>query len=261
MKFSIIINTHNQSSFIGECINSCINQDFQDYEIIITDTSDQKINKKYIKSKKIKYFHLKRILKDPVMDQMNQVLFGLNKSSGKYICLLDGDDKFSKKKLKQLSYILKDEKIDINQDLPTIFSQNGKIKQTKIKNYKNNDIFKKTLIDWPQIYGTSTITVKKKILKLFFKKTKPFKWKYLAIDVQLILFCYNFFNVQNKLNKITFKRKHEKNLDETFSNLTTKAYWIRRKMQLDLNFSIKKKNTFNLDFFITNFIFFIVRFF
>tara|TARA_B100000029_G_scaffold207693_1_gene205486 strand:+ start:762 stop:1547 length:786 start_codon:yes stop_codon:yes gene_type:complete len=261
MKFSIIINTHNQSSFIGECINSCINQDFQDYEIIITDTSDQKINKKYIKSKKIKYFHLKRILKDPVMDQMNQVLFGLNKSSGKYICLLDGDDKFSKKKLKQLSYILKDEKIDINQDLPTIFSKNGKIEQTKIKNYKNNDIFKKTLIDWPQIYGTSTITVKKKILKLFFKKTKPFKWKYLAIDVQLILFCYNFFNVQNKLNKITFKRKHEKNLDETFSNLTTKAYWIRRKMQLDLNFSIKKKNTLNLDFFITNFIFFIVRFF
>ena len=261
MKFSIIINTHNQSSFIGECINSCINQDFQDYEIIITDTSDQKINKKYIKSRKIKYFHLKRILKDPVMDQMNQVLFGLNKSSGKYICLLDGDDKFSKKKLKQLSYILKDEKIDINQDLPTIFSKNGKIEQTKIKNYKNNDIFKKTLIDWPQIYGTSTITVKKKILKLFFKKTKPFKWKYLAIDVQLILFCYNFFNVQNKLNKITFKRKHEKNLDETFSNLTTKAYWIRRKMQLDLNFSIKKKNTLNLDFFITNFMFFIVRFF
>ena len=113
MKFSILINTHNQSSFIGECINSCINQDFQDYEIIITDTSDQKINRKYIKSKKINYFHLKSDSRYPVMDQMNQVLFGLNKSSGKYICLLDGDDKFSKKKLKQLSYILKDEKIDI----------------------------------------------------------------------------------------------------------------------------------------------------
>ena len=118
MKFSIIINTHNQSSFIGECINSCINQDFQDYEIIITDTSDQKINKKYIKSKKIKYFHLKRILKDPVMDQMNQVLFGLNKSSGKYICLLDGDDKFSDKKLYDLNEYIKSNDIIINQDIP-----------------------------------------------------------------------------------------------------------------------------------------------
>ena len=144
MKFSIIINTHNQSSFIGECINSCINQDFQDYEIIITDTSDQKINRKYIKSKKINYFHLKSDSRYPVMDQMNQVLFGLNKSSGKYICLLDGDDKFSKKKLKQLSYILKDEKIDINQDLPIIFSKNRKIEQNKIKNYKNNYIYKST---------------------------------------------------------------------------------------------------------------------
>ena len=261
MKFSIIINTHNQSSFIGECINSCINQDFQDYEIIITDTSDQKINRKYIKSKKINYFHLKSDSRYPVMDQMNQVLFGLNKSSGKYICLLDGDDKFSKKKLKQLSYILKDEKIDINQDLPIIFSKNRKNEQNKIKNYKNNHFYKSALIDWPQVYGTSTITVKRKILKLFFKKMQPFKWNYLAIDVQLILFCSFFFKIENKLNKITFKRKHKKNLDYTFSNLMTKAYWVRRKMQLNLNFSIKKKNTLNLDFFVNNIIYFVVRFF
>ena len=144
---------------------------------------------------------------------------------------------------------MKDEKIDINQDLPTIFSKNRKIEQNKIKNYKNNHIYKSTLINWPQINGTSTITVKKKILKLFFKKTQPFKWKYLAIDVQLILFCSNFFNFENKLNKITFKRKHEKNLDETFSNLMTKTYWIRRKMQLDLNFSIKKKKYTKFRFF------------
>jgi len=50
-------------------------------------------------------------------------------------------------------------------------------------------------------------------------------------------------------------------LDDTFSNLISKAYWVRRKMQLDLNFSIRKKNTLNLDFFITNFIYFFVKFF
>ena len=261
MKFSIIINTHNQSSFIGECINSCLNQDFQDYEIIITDTSIEKINKEYIKSKKINYFHLKKISKYPVMDQMKQVLFGLNKSSGKYVCLLDGDDKFSKKKLKKLSNIFKNEKIYINQDCPVIFSKNRKLEQSKIKNYKNNNIFKKTIVDWPRVYGTSTITVERKILKLFFKKTTPFKWKYLAIDVQLILFCAYFFKIENKLSKITFKRKHERNLDTNFSNLITKAYWVRRKMQLDLNFSYRKKNTYNFDFFITNFAYSIVKLF
>ena len=75
MKFSIIINTHNQSSFIRECINSCINQEFQDFEIIITDTSNQNINKKFIKSKKINYFHLKKKSKYPVLDQMNKILY------------------------------------------------------------------------------------------------------------------------------------------------------------------------------------------
>ena len=42
MRFSIIINTHNQSAFIGDCIKSCINQKYSNFEIIITDTSNQK---------------------------------------------------------------------------------------------------------------------------------------------------------------------------------------------------------------------------
>ena len=46
MRFSIIINTHNQSAFIRDCINSCINQKYSNFEIIITDTSNQRIDKK-----------------------------------------------------------------------------------------------------------------------------------------------------------------------------------------------------------------------
>ena len=260
MRFSIIINTHNQYKFINDCINSCLNQKYQNFEIILTDTSDKKINKKFIKSKKIKYFHLKKKSKYPVMNQMYQILFGLNKSTGEYVCLLDGDDKFSKKKLKKLSRIFKDKKININQDIPTVFSKNQNSYSQKIKNYKNYKIFKKIFVDWPQVFGTSTITVKRKILKLFFKKTKPFKWKYLAIDVQLILFCYHFFKIENQLNKITFKRKHAENLDDTFSNFFSGAFWERRKMQLELNFFIGKKNTFNLDFLVTNLIYFFVKF-
>lgn len=261
MRFSIIINTHNQSAFIRDCINSCINQKYSNFEIIITDTSNQKIDRKYLKSKKIKYFYFKKKSKYPVIDQMYQVLHGLNKSTGKYICLLDGDDKFSAKKLKKLLSIFKDKKINLNQDLPLFFSKNENSYELKFKSYKNNEIFKKVIIDWPQVFGTSTITVKKKILKLFFKKTKPFKWKYLAIDVQLILFCNHYFKINNQLNKITFKRKHENNLDKTFSNFFSKAFWLRRKMQHDLNFSISKRKNLNLDYFFTNLIFFFVKFF
>ncbi len=259
MRFSIIINTHNQAPYIYECINSCLKQEYQNFEVIITDTSDVKINKKYTKSKKIKYFYFKSKSRYPVMDQMHQVLYGLNKSSGDYICLLDGDDKISNKKLKKLSEILKNKKIFINQDMPTFFSKNKVLNELTKKNYKNNIFYKKIFIEWPQIFGTSAITVRKDILKKFFKKTKPFKWKYLAIDVQLILFCNFFLKVENKLDKITFKRKHSNNLDDTFSNIFSRAFWIRRKMQFDLCKQIKKKNNLNLDNIITNFINFFLK--
>ncbi len=254
MRFSIIINTHNQIRFIKDCINSCINQDFYDYEIIVTDTSDFKINKEILRSKKIKYFHIKQKSNYPVMNQMHQVLFGFNKSKGKYICLLDGDDKFAPKKLKELNEIVANKKIYINQDLPSFFSKDKILGQDKFKKYKNNEIFKKIFIEWPQVTGTSTITVKREILKKFFIKNKPFNWKYLAIDVQLVLFCDHNFKINNELTKITLKRKHDRNLDDTFSNFFSKSFWKRRKMQHELNYFIRKKRKVNFDFLVTKFV-------
>ena len=73
MDFSIIINTHDQSKFLGECIKSCINQNYSNYEIIIVDTSKKPSKDKHIKNKKIKYFHLKEnSRKFPVLNQMYQ---------------------------------------------------------------------------------------------------------------------------------------------------------------------------------------------
>ena len=54
MQFSILINTHNQSKYLSQCIESCINQSFKgSYEIIICDTS-KNLNKSFIKKYKKK---------------------------------------------------------------------------------------------------------------------------------------------------------------------------------------------------------------
>ena len=62
MQFSILINTHNQSKYLSQCIESCINQSFKgSYEIIICDTS-KNLNKSFIKKykkKNLKYYHRK----------------------------------------------------------------------------------------------------------------------------------------------------------------------------------------------------------
>ena len=60
MDFSIIINTHNQSKYLGECIKSCLNQNYLNYEVIVVDTSNRPSKDKFKNFKKIKIFSYKR---------------------------------------------------------------------------------------------------------------------------------------------------------------------------------------------------------
>ena len=254
MEFSIIINTHDQSKFLGECIKSCINQNYSNYEIIIVDTSKKPSKDKYLKNKKIKYFHLREnSRKFPVMNQMYQIQYGFKKSKGKYICLLDGDDKFSKLKLFTLIKKYKKSKTQVIQDIPILFSKGFKIKSV-IKNFKKNVFFQRLFVSWPQVFGTSTISCNRKILNKFFKEGKPFDYKFLAIDIKLIMFATHKYNIINNFEGITFKRVHNKNLDKTYSNLLSSSFWLRRDMQIKYNYYLKKKLIFNLDFFITKMI-------
>ena len=60
MKFSILINTHNQRDYLLRCINSCLNQSYRGkYEIIICDTSSESNEDiiRKIKQKNLFYDH------------------------------------------------------------------------------------------------------------------------------------------------------------------------------------------------------------
>ena len=83
-------------------------KNYFNYEIIVVDTSNRPSKDKYKNIKKLRYFHIKEKFKRlPVLNQMYQIEFGLKKSKGKFICLLDGDDKFSNMKLYKISKMLK----------------------------------------------------------------------------------------------------------------------------------------------------------
>ena len=100
MLFSILINTQNQYELIDRCIKSCLNQDYKDnYEIIISDTSDSKTIKKYSKENvKIKIIESNSFSNFPCVDQMLSIKNSLKYASGNIVCLLDGDDYFSSSK-------------------------------------------------------------------------------------------------------------------------------------------------------------------
>ncbi len=108
-KFSVIVPVYNTEKYLRKCIDSILNQSYDDYEIIIvndgsTDSSKKIINE-YCKTfpSKIKGVHKKN---GGLSDARNK---GVKKACGDYLLFVDSDDYIEKNLLKTLSKKLKDE--------------------------------------------------------------------------------------------------------------------------------------------------------
>jgi glycosyltransferase involved in cell wall biosynthesis len=97
--FSIIIPTYNRATKITATIQSVVNQQFNDWELIIiddgsTDNTDEVIAK--IVDPRIKYYFQKN--SERSVSRNN----GFQKSKGKFICFLDSDDLYRENHLKEM---------------------------------------------------------------------------------------------------------------------------------------------------------------
>lgn len=89
-KFSIIIPTYNQLPLLKRALESVLHQQGADYEVIVTDDSDNKDISTYIQStdnQLIKYFHHKSTGR--AADNWN---FGLSKAEGQYVIVMHHDE-------------------------------------------------------------------------------------------------------------------------------------------------------------------------
>ena len=111
-KLSIIVPVYNVESWLNKCIDSLLDETYEDIEILLiddgsTDKSGEICDKYALKNKKIKVFHNK-----------NQGLsyssnFGIENATGKYVMFVDSDDYISDKKIvEKFINILNDEKSD-----------------------------------------------------------------------------------------------------------------------------------------------------
>ena len=131
---SILITNYNKSKFLKKTINSLKINSYKNYEIILFDdasTDDSLVklkefrNIKLIKNRKKKY-------KSSALNQINGIIECFKKSKGNFICLLDGDDFFSKNKLSFIHKTLSQNNFDCVFNLPKI--KKGKFKfEKKIK--------------------------------------------------------------------------------------------------------------------------------
>ncbi len=110
-RFSVIISAYNVEDYIERAINSVLNQDFEDYEILVvedksTDNTLEKI---------MKYEEKIKIIKNNVNKGLGAVRnIGIENSVGEYIVHLDGDDTlYNESTLKDIDKVIGNDKPDI----------------------------------------------------------------------------------------------------------------------------------------------------
>lgn len=90
-KISVIVPVYNADNYLGNCIESLINQTYKELEIILindgsTDESENIMNEYALKDQRVKVRHLKN---EGVSNARN---VGLDIATGKWISFVDSDD-------------------------------------------------------------------------------------------------------------------------------------------------------------------------
>lgn len=142
-KISILIPTYNGGDTIKETLDSVMNQDYNNFEILICDDGSKDDTKNIIenykknndKENKIKYFYQDN------SDQLNALITLIPHITGEYIYILHSDDLLNNDNTltKMINFMHKNPDIDSIIGDVVIIDKNGKITgEQKIADYKNN---------------------------------------------------------------------------------------------------------------------------
>lgn len=227
---SICIPTYNRANYLKEAIQSALNQNYDNYEILIVDdgsTDNTEEFVKSIKSDKIRYVKSDKNLGRPKIRN-----YALNRAKGEYIVWLDDDDKLSENLLtKYISILNSDDTINVIYGDLILFDDKTKENLSKIQppDYtKNKKYFLQNFI-----LGTG-ITFPASLIKTeLIKKHGGFKDDYLRTqDHELWSRIYKEANFYKVNDVVGYYRKHSGNV--SFQDVVDKsyeAYTIKRLLQ------------------------------
>ena len=167
MKFSIIVPTYNREEYIIKCIDSILDQTYDNFEAIIiddgsTDNTDNLVKKYH--DKRIKYF---KNTNHGIGYSRN---FGLNKAKGDYIFFLDSDDYLDENMLENVLKEIKNHDILIF-NYKEIFESDNHILLNSFDEFDNY-----TLLDHPELINKINLGPCNKVFssKLFKNKENRF---------------------------------------------------------------------------------------
>lgn len=103
-KFSVLIPTRNRLKYLKHAVNSVIKQEYEDWEIIISDNDSEEDIQGYVtdlNNPKVKYFRTTSFI--PVTDNWNNAL---KNSTGDYVIMLGDDDALMKNYFLEVTNLL-----------------------------------------------------------------------------------------------------------------------------------------------------------
>jgi glycosyltransferase involved in cell wall biosynthesis len=238
---SILITNYNKSRYLKKTISSCLNQNFDNKEILVFDDCSTDDSLKILnKFKKIKVIRNKK--KKFKSGPLNQI-YGLNElfkiSKGNIIFLLDSDDMFRKNKLFEISKIFKkNKKINFIQDTPLINLFKKKMLLKKKKHFFSI---------WPSFFPTSCITFERSFFQNFLKVLRKNEFPNLEIDARLSIYAHirkQFFMTKKCL---TIYNYDEDGISSKYKKFS-KNWWKKRDEAFSYMIFLMKK--FNIKFFL-----------
>lgn len=213
---SICIPTYNNLDFFKRCFNSVLEQDFSDYEIIISDDSTNSLIDNYCRTltlKNVFYTHNTIPLGSP--ENWNNAL---RKANGKYIKILHHDDYFTDKtslgkyiaafdKSPQISFVFSYSKIYFKNDNSIYIHKQT---NTQLKRIKKNIEF----LFFRNIIGAPSAVCFKNDKNIFF--SPQYKW---LVDIEFYISYLkknsNFLLIHEPLITIVAGEKGQITIDVT----------------------------------------------
>ena len=138
---SVVVASYMHQDYVQDCLQSVLSQDFQDFEIVITDDGSTDHTVARIQALQDKCIHLN------VLPQNSGACIALNdailRSRGKFVAVLNSDDYFLPGKLsQQVAFLQAHPKVGAVFGLPTFVNEQGQVVEDPA--HRDHDAFKAT---------------------------------------------------------------------------------------------------------------------
>ena len=218
--FSIIVPIYNVELYLKKCLDSLINQNYNNYEIILINDGSTDNSESIIKEYSNKYPELIKSYKKKNGGLSSARNYGIKKASKEYLLFVDSDDYIEKNTLSILN-----EELNINKKDIIVFNYIAKYsdKEIKVNTFNNNinDLEKKYILSIPSACN-------KLVKKEIFTKNKiefpnGLYYEDLA-TMPLLINCTNnisfideyLYIYNSREDSITNKKKYNKKMDDIF---------------------------------------------